>query len=70
LQVEGGVVAEEMRGRNPQVYAALAQLLPGIRLSHVPHERFKEMLHDVRAVVRTGEQSPYANVILHSGVTF
>ena len=70
LQVEGAVVAEEMRGRSPQVHAALTRLLPGIRLEHVPHEQFKEMLHEVRAVVRTGEQTPYANVILYSGVTF
>lgn len=70
LQVEGAVVAEEMRARSPQVHAALTRLLPGIRLEHVSHERFKELLHEVRAVVRTGEQTPYANVILHSGVTF
>jgi len=70
LQVEGAVVAQEMRGRSPQMHAALTRLLPGIRLEHVPHERFKEILHDVRAVVRTGEQTPYANVVLHSGVTF
>lgn len=70
LQVERAVIAEEMRGRSPQIHAALTRLLGGIQLTSVPHERFKEMLHDVRAVVRTGEQTPYANIILHSGVTF
>jgi D-ribose pyranase len=70
LQVEGAVIAEEMRGRSPQIHAALTRLLPGIQIKSVPHDQFKEMLHDVRAVVRTGEQTPYANIILRSGVTF
>lgn len=70
LQVEGAVVAEEMRTRSPQMYEQTRQALSGIRLQHVPHEQFKEMLKTVRAVVRTGEQTPYANVILESGVTF
>lgn len=70
LQVEGAVVAEEMRTRSPQMYEQTRQALSGIRLQHVPHEQVKEMLKTVRAVVRTGEQTPYANVILESGVTF
>lgn len=70
LQVEAAVVAEEMRQRSPNLYQVTRQLLGGIRLDHVPHEAFKAMLPEVRAVVRTGEQTPYANIILQSGVTF
>lgn len=70
LQVEAAVVAEEMRSRSPKMYEETKRLLGGIRLDHVPHERFKAILPEVRAVVRTGEQTPYANVILQSGVTF
>ena len=70
LQVEVAVVAEEMRQRSPNLYQATRQLLGGIRLDHVPHETFKTMLPQVRAVIRTGEQTPYANIILQSGVTF
>lgn len=70
LQVEAAVLAEEMRSRSPSLYEATRRLLSGIRLDHVPHEDFKAMLPQVRAVVRTGEQTPYANVILQSGVTF
>ncbi len=70
LQVEAAVVAEEMRSTNPKVYAETKRLLGRIRLDHVPHEQLKSMLQTVRAVVRTGEQTPYANVILESGVTF
>lgn len=70
LQVEEAVVAEEMRTRSPQLYEQTRQALGGIRLQYVPHGQFKEMLQTVRAVVRTGEQTPYANVILESGVMF
>ena len=70
LQVEAALVAEEMRQRSPEIYQATRLVLGGIRLEHVPHEVFKATLPGVRAVVRTGEQTPYANVILQSGVTF
>lgn len=70
LQVESATVAEEMRQRSPSLYQAVRQTLGSIPLAHVSHEQFKAMLPRVRAVVRTGEQTPYANVILQSGVTF
>lgn len=70
LQVEVAVVAEEMPRRSSGLYAATQHALGGIRLEHIPHEAFKALLPGVRAVVRTGEQTPYANVILQSGVTF
>lgn len=70
LQVEAAVVADEMRQRSPGLYQATRQLLGEIRLDHVPHETIKATLPHVRAVVRTGEQTPYANIILQSGVTF
>lgn len=36
----------------------------------VPHEAFKEMTKGAKAVIRTGETIPYANVILVSNVFF
>lgn len=36
----------------------------------VTHETFKAMTPDARAIVRTGEFTPYANVALWSGVAF
>lgn len=70
LQVEGATVAEEMRQRSPVLYQATRQALGTIPLTHVSHDQFKALLPRMRAVIRTGEQTPYANVILHSGVTF
>jgi D-ribose pyranase len=34
------------------------------------HDEFKQMTAKALAVVRTGEFTPYANVILYSGVVF
>ncbi len=36
----------------------------------VSHEEFKKLLKNTKAVIRTGEASPYYNVILSSGVVF
>jgi D-ribose pyranase len=70
LKVERAVVASEMRTHSPRVYEDVQRLLAGTPVDQVLHEEFKVMLRDVRAVVRTGEQTPYANIILQSGVTF
>lgn len=70
LRVERAIVAKEMSRRSPELYQATKRVLPAIPLDHVTHEAFKALLPAVRAVVRTGEQTPYANVILQSGVTF
>lgn len=36
----------------------------------VKHEELKKITRESEAIVRTGECSPYANVILKSGVVF
>ena len=70
LQVEEAVVASEMEERSPQVLARLRDVLGDVPLTDVIHENFKLQTARARAVVRTGEFTPYANVILIAGVTF
>ncbi len=70
LQVEEAIVAEEMLARSPQVYDALVELLGDVPITQVSHKMFKERTRSARAVIRTGECTPYANVILISGVVF
>jgi D-ribose pyranase len=41
-----------------------------VRVEFVSHEKLKELTRQVRAVIRTGEATPFANVILYSGVIF
>lgn len=68
LAVEGAIAAQEIETGNPAANALLDDHLPG--LTYVPHEELKELAQNVRLVVRTGEATPYANVILRCGVAF
>ncbi len=70
MAVEKAIIADEMQDVSPQLFAALKERLGEIPIETIPHTQFKAMTRDARAVVRTGEFTPYANVILVSGVTF
>ncbi len=70
LQVERIVIASELVARNPTLVAEIASLFPGIPIDNLPHEDFKTRSANAKAAVRTGECTPYANLILISGVTF
>jgi D-ribose pyranase len=39
-------------------------------VTEVPHDEFKQLSRESEVIVRTGECTPYANVILKSGVVF
>lgn len=69
MQVERHVLADELADKNPAVAVAVAALdLPG--REGVSHADFKQRSAGARAVVRTGECTPYANIILVAGVVF
>ena len=66
--VEQAIVADEMLGVNPKIYQSVRKLLGDVPIRTVPHATFKEQTRTSRAVIRTGECTPYANVILVAGV--
>lgn len=72
LEVEKAVIADELVASGNGVYHELMERLEGVEVEHVPHEQFKHLTNGDgnTAFVRTGEATPYANVILCSGVTF
>lgn len=70
FEVESLVLAEEIKTYNPQMQQAIEERLMGKPIEWVSHEAFKKQMESAKAVVRTGECSPYANVILKSGVIF
>ncbi len=70
LEVAEFMVAEELTESNPALVAAIQALFPEAKMFVVRHAQFKVIVGSARAVVRTGETTPYANVILISGVTF
>lgn len=72
LEVEKAIIADELINSNNGLLGEIKKLLPNTEFESVPHEKFKELTRsngDV-AFVRTGETTPYANIILVSGVTF
>ena len=68
LEVESAIVADEMAGRSNGVHTQLQELLAGVPVRTVSHEDFKRLTTEAAtvAIVRTGEATPYANVILVS----
>ena len=70
LQVESAVVAEEMEAISPGIYEQIEGLLGGVPIQKVSHEQFKQRTRSSKAVVRSGEYTPYANIILVAGVVF
>ena len=70
LCVEEIVLAEEIIENNSAIYNEILKRFEGINIVMVSHEEFKNMTKESKAVVRTGECTPYANIILKSGVVF
>ncbi|MGE8357742.1 MAG: D-ribose pyranase [Microvirgula sp.] len=70
MQVERAVLANEISQHNRDLENTVTAMLDGRPLAHVPHGEFKQITRGARAIIRTGEATPYANVILYSGTTF
>jgi D-ribose pyranase len=72
LVVEGATVSAEVAEKSPEVLEALRERFAGMdfEIELVPHVDFKKLTHGARAFVRSGEFTPYANVILHAGVAY
>lgn len=65
---EAATAATEIVGANPTCWRLLQSRLGEVQL--VPHTELKRLTGLASLVVRTGEASPYANVVLQCGVPF
>ncbi|GCD10708.1 MULTISPECIES: D-ribose pyranase [Clostridium] len=70
LQIEEVIVAKETFEVSPQLFNDIKIAVGDVKITFITHEELKSQLKECKAVVRTGEQTPYANVILKSGVVF
>ena len=70
LEVQRIYLAEEIKTENPDMLKKIQERLPETPVTFIPHSEMKEALHDSRAFIRTGEMTPYANILLESGVVF
>jgi D-ribose pyranase len=70
LIVQEAIIAREMVEVSPETYNALRVRLGETPIRMVAHSEFKQLTAQSKAVVRSGEFTPYANVILVAGVAF
>lgn len=72
MKIEKIILAEEIRTQNPEVLSQVEALFEGqdIEIEYVSHAELKAKTRSCRAVIRTGETTPYANIILQSGCIF
>jgi D-ribose pyranase len=68
--IESYICATEAQEKNPALLKEVERILPYATGTYVSHEEFKKLTEKAKYVVRTGENSPYANIILVGGVNF
>ena len=70
VEVEFYTLAEEITENNPKLLCYIREKLPGVGSEMVSHVQLKEMSKDLKFAIRTGEFTPYPNMILRAGVAF
>ena len=72
MKVEKIVLADEIKEKNPKVLSEIQTYFAGqdVEVEFVSHTELKARTHDCKAVIRTGETTPYANIILQAGCIF
>ncbi|HCA69616.1 MAG TPA: D-ribose pyranase [Lachnospiraceae bacterium] len=68
LIIESGMAAVECQDQNADFYQFVSKA--DFPVTYISHKEFKEESEQCIAFVRTGECSPYANIILTAGVAF
>lgn len=72
MKVEKIILAEEIKTNSPQVLKEIKAFFAGeeIEVEFISHTLLKDRTHCCKAVIRTGETTPYANIILQAGCIF
>lgn len=74
MMVEEIVIATEIHQHNAETLKGIMSALQNHQMkpvvTEVSHDEFKRLTLESEVIVRTGECTPYANVILKSGVVF
>lgn len=72
MKIEKIILAEEIKAQNSEVLQQIEALFDGqdVEVEYVSHTELKAKTRDCKAVIRTGETTPYANIILQSSCIF
>ncbi len=69
FSVEKAIIAEETKKHNPKMFKELIGLFEKeMEVEAIPHTKLKKRSKRVKGIIRTGEFTPYSNIILISGV--
>ena len=61
-------VATNQRDFNPQLFASISKIVKRCQITPIEHEKIMEMRKSAKVIIRTGNFSPWGNVLLVSGV--
>lgn len=70
IAIEGMTLAHEIKESNKVLHDEVLECYGNIPTQYIKHDVLKEKIKETKALIRTGEATPYANVILHAGVIF
>lgn len=70
MQIEEAILANEIRDVNKKQLDETMSKLTNSKIDFVSHDEFKNLTKNAKAIIRTGEATPYSNIILKSGVIF
>lgn len=70
LEVQKVYLANEIKTVNPEQLEAIKALIGETPIEFIDHSQMKQDLNKAKVFVRTGEMTPYSNIILESGVVF
>lgn len=67
FQQEAAFIAGEIEQANPEMESEIKERTS---VEYISHVELKQMSKNAKLIIRTGEASPYANIVLRSGVIF
>lgn len=70
IVIEEVILAEEIKTVSPEMHDRIMQLLAGLRVRYIPHLKFKAESAASKAIIRTGEFTPYSSVQFVCGCAF
>lgn len=70
MMIEEMTFANEIKDNNKVLYNEITEEYQEIPKNYITHENLKKETGNTRVIIRTGEATPFANVILKSGVIF
>lgn len=69
-EIEFYTIADEIVEYNPKLLYYIAEKLSDVENEMISHTKLKEMSQNIKFAIRTGEFTPYPNIIMRAGVAF